>query len=79
MYCLAALKAGAPAVRMEFLFLERPGEPVVFDIGHEDVGPSRMQLDEALAGIKASDFYPRMGAGCGECGRRGICDAMNRD
>ncbi len=30
-YCLAVLKAGAPAVRMEFLFLERPDEPVVFE------------------------------------------------
>ena len=35
-YCLAALKAGAPAVRMEFLFLEKPDEPVVFEYRQED-------------------------------------------
>ena len=77
-YCLAGLKAGAPAVRMEFLFLERPGEPVAFEYRQEDRGRLEDLLDEALSEIEESSFPPDAGPACGYCGVEGLCRAMNR-
>ena len=75
-YCLAALKSGAPAVRMEFLFLERPSEPVVFEHQAQDLVALELRLEMALAGIKAGDFCPRRGPACGTCLVEGLCRAM---
>jgi ATP-dependent exoDNAse (exonuclease V) beta subunit len=77
MYCLAALKAGAPAVRMEFVFLERPDEPVAFEYRPEDLPALHERLEGALAGIKNDDFHPRTGPSCAKCSRKDVCDAMN--
>jgi hypothetical protein len=78
MYSLAALKAGAPAVRMEFLFLERPDEPVPFEHGREDLALLESRLEDALSGLRASDFHPRTGSACAACGMKNVCEAMNR-
>jgi ATP-dependent exoDNAse (exonuclease V) beta subunit len=77
-YCLAALKAGAQAVRMEFVFLERADEPVVFAYGQDDLAALESQLEDALAGIRAEDFSARTGPACAECGTKNVCEAMNR-
>ena len=77
-YCLAGLKAGAPAVRMELLFLEKPREPVVFEYRQEDRQHLESLLDGALAGIKESSFPPHAGPACGDCGVEGFCRAMTR-
>jgi len=76
-YCLAALKAGAPAVRMELLFLEKPREPVVFEYRQEDRQHLESLLDGALAGIKESSFPAHVGPACGDCGVEGFCRAMD--
>jgi ATP-dependent helicase/nuclease subunit A len=75
-YCLAGLKAGAPAVRMELLFLEKPREPVVFEYRQEDRQRLESLLDGALAGIKDSSFPSHPGPACGDCGVEGFCRAM---
>jgi CRISPR/Cas system-associated exonuclease Cas4 (RecB family) len=75
-YCLAALKAGAPAVRMEFLFLEKPREPVVFEYLQADRQHLESLLDDALAGMKESTFPARAGPACSDCGVEGFCRAM---
>jgi ATP-dependent helicase/nuclease subunit A len=78
MYCLAALKAGAPAIRMEFLFLERPGEPVAFEYSAKDLAALEALLEKALAGIKAGDFGARTGPNCADCDTKNVCEAMSR-
>jgi len=75
-YCLAGLKAGAPAVRLEFLFLEKPREPVVFEYRQEDRQHLESLLDEALAGIKESSFPAHAGPACSDCGVESFCRAM---
>jgi CRISPR/Cas system-associated exonuclease Cas4 (RecB family) len=75
-YCLAGLKAGAPAVRMEFLFLEKPREPVIFEYRQADRQHLEGLLDDALAGIKESSFPAHAGAACSDCGVEGFCRAM---
>ncbi len=77
MYCLAALKAGASAVRMEFLFLERPDEPVGFDYGRGDLAGLEKRLEHALSGLEAGDFHPQFGPGCASCGIKNVCDTVN--
>ncbi len=77
-YCLAGLKAGAPAIRMEFLFLEKPREPVVFEYRQEDRRYLEGLLDEALAGIREGNFTARVGAACGDCAVEGLCHSMTR-
>jgi ATP-dependent helicase/nuclease subunit A len=76
-YSLAALKAGAPAVHMEFLFLEEPQEMVGFEYGPEDEEALQNRLDEALAGIRRSHFPPAAGPLCRECSVEDLCRAMN--
>ncbi len=75
-YCLAGLKAGAPSVRMEFLFLEKPREPVIFEYRQADRQHLEGLLDAALAGIKESSFPAHVGAACSDCGVEGFCRAM---
>jgi CRISPR/Cas system-associated exonuclease Cas4 (RecB family) len=72
-YCLAALKAGAPAVRMEFLFLEKPDEPVVLEYRQEDRERLEDLLDEALSQIRESTFPLCAGPACGDCEVAGFC------
>ncbi len=77
-YCLAGLKAGAPAVRLEFVFLERPREPVIFEYRQVDRQHLERLLDDALAGIRESSFPPHAGPACGDCEVEGFCHAMAR-
>jgi ATP-dependent helicase/nuclease subunit A len=77
-YCLAALKAGAPAVRMEFLFLARPEQPVIFEYTSENLGQLEALLDEALAGIRRGVFPPAHGGACAGCGVADLCGSMAR-
>jgi ATP-dependent exoDNAse (exonuclease V) beta subunit len=75
-YCLAALRAGAPAVRMDFLFLERPCEPMTVLCAPEDMERLEERLSDALAGMRAHDFSPRWGSACAGCGVRAACKSM---
>jgi ATP-dependent helicase/nuclease subunit A len=78
LYCLAALRAGAPAVRMEFLFLEKAEEPVIFEYGPEDREQLEGRLEEALAGIGRGAFPLAAGAICVDCGVADLCASMAR-
>jgi hypothetical protein len=77
-YCLAGLKAGAPSVRMELLFLERPREPVVFEYRQEDRSLLEGLVGEALRAIKGSDFAPKPGMVCADCAVGDLCCSMAR-
>jgi ATP-dependent helicase/nuclease subunit A len=72
-YCLAALKAGVPAARMELLFLEKPGDPVVFEFAQNDRAELESRLNDVLAGIEVGDFGAKVGAGCEYCGVKDLC------
>jgi hypothetical protein len=63
---------------MEFIFLERPGEPVVFEYRRDDLPGLQARLQQALAGIKKGDFHPRTGPACADCATKNVCDAMSR-
>ena len=76
-YSLAALRAGAAAVRMEFLFLERPSLPVVFDYRQDDRDSLENTLADALAGIEQARFPAREGKACGDCPVEDLCRAMD--
>ncbi|OFV84805.1 MAG: hypothetical protein A2W26_12465 [Acidobacteria bacterium RBG_16_64_8] len=75
-YCLAALRAGAPAVQMDLLFLERPREPVTLLCDSEDVERLEQRLNDALAGLRAHDFSARWGVTCAGCGAKAACGSM---
>ncbi|MBA3300249.1 MAG: UvrD-helicase domain-containing protein, partial [Thermoleophilaceae bacterium] len=55
-YALAALRRFGRAVRVAYVFLERPGEPVVERYGPEDVEAIEASLAEHTRGIEAGEF-----------------------
>lgn len=75
-YCLAALRAGAPAVRMDFLFLEQAKEPVSFF--HESRHQAELEafLDQTLAGLRQGDYRPRQGKNCRSCSVGELCKSL---
>ena len=77
-YCLAALRAGAPAVHMDFLFLERPSEPVTVGFGPDDVPRLEDDVAKAFAGLRGGSFPMRAGEACGRCSAARVCASMTR-
>lgn len=75
-YCLAALRSGAPAVRMDFVFLELPGEPVTMEWGREAVPRLEGILHEALEGLVKARFPARAGIECDACAVADLCANM---
>ncbi len=73
MYRLAALRAGAPAVQMDFVFLERPGDPVMVRSGPEDMSSLTDELDEALAQLRQGRFPAVAGENCARCTVANLC------
>ncbi len=55
-YALAALRAGASTVTTQYVFLERPDEPVARTFGRGDVGELESRLSEAIDAIRAAEF-----------------------
>jgi ATP-dependent helicase/nuclease subunit A len=78
LYCLAALRAGAPAAHMDFLFLERPAEPVTVRFGRDDVSHLESLVDEALQGLMRAEFPVRTGEACVGCSVADVCASMAR-
>jgi ATP-dependent helicase/nuclease subunit A len=76
-YCLAALRAGAPAVRMEFLFLEKPDEPVSVEYSADDADALERRLAEVLGRLRDAGFPPQTGPGCQEGSVKDLCVAMS--
>ncbi|NLO26997.1 MAG: UvrD-helicase domain-containing protein [Actinobacteria bacterium] len=75
-YCLAALRAGAPAVRLDFVFLEQPETPVTVRYNKDAAEQLEDELDNALEGLRKGEFAPTVGAVCSICGAAGVCAAM---
>jgi ATP-dependent helicase/nuclease subunit A len=76
-YGLACLRAGAAAVEVVHVFLERAAEPVVHRYGPEDAPALEHDLRERAAGLLAGEFpvaaVPHR-ALCATCpGRAGLC------
>jgi ATP-dependent exoDNAse (exonuclease V) beta subunit len=72
-YCLAALRAGAQAVHMDLLFLERPDDPVRHTYRCEDEPMLSGRLDEALAPLLAGDYSCRRTQQCTWCPVAWVC------
>ncbi|MFH1834379.1 MAG: PD-(D/E)XK nuclease family protein [bacterium] len=77
-YCLAALQAGARGVLMDFLFLERPEEPVSLRFDHDELPNLEKVLDDALSEIRQGSFPARAGEGCVRCSVAEVCGHMAR-
>ncbi len=75
-YRLAALRAGAPAVQMDFVFLERPSDTVMVRSSPEDMPLLADELDEALAGLRQGRFPATNGENCGRCVVASLCGGM---
>jgi RecB family exonuclease len=76
-YALAALRAGAPAVEVAHLFLERPGEPAVARFAQADADALDAELRAYAAPLLAGEYpvaeVPHR-ALCATCpGRAGMC------
>lgn len=72
-YSLAALRAGAQTVSMNFVFLERPEIPVTQEHAGDQVAVLEQALTKVLSEIRGSDFSERRGDACGYCSLRTIC------
>jgi ATP-dependent helicase/nuclease subunit A len=84
LYALAAAEAtGAEAVRVSYVFLERPSEPVLSELGPAELGEARAALEQRVAGIAAGRFevtaepdWPL----CHDCpARRRLCSGPARE
>jgi ATP-dependent exoDNAse (exonuclease V) beta subunit len=76
-YGLACLRAGAPAVEVAHVFLERAAEPVVHRYAAADAAALERDLRERAAGLLAGEFpvaaVPHRGL-CATCpGRASLC------
>ncbi len=84
LYALAAAEAtGAESVRVGYVFLERPAEPVLSELGPAELAEARATLEERVAGIAAGHFevtaepdWPL----CHDCpARRRLCSGPARE
>lgn len=66
-YSLAALKAGAPQVKMIFLFLEQARDPVVCNYNPGQTNELEEQLSRVLSEIKKGEYLPNSGPQCAAC------------
>jgi hypothetical protein len=72
LYGLACLTAGAPAVTVAFVLLERPDQVVSTTYGPADRPALEQRLDGALLGLAGGGF-PANQAGCVACWLHGLC------
>jgi len=77
-YSLAALRAGAQTVLMDFLFLERPDEPVTLRFDREELPRLEKLLDKALGEVRRATFLARRGCDCAWCSVAEVCAHMAR-
>ena len=57
-YALAAFRAGAEAVEVAYVFLERPDEPVARLFSRDDAPELEARLSAAITAIRTGDFGP---------------------
>jgi ATP-dependent helicase/nuclease subunit A len=75
-YRLAALRAGAPAVQMDFVFLERPRDSVTVRSSPRDLASLTDELDEALADLRQGRFPAIERESCARCAVVTLCKSM---
>ncbi|MBN1321389.1 MAG: UvrD-helicase domain-containing protein [Thermoleophilia bacterium] len=75
-YCLAALRAGAPAVRLDFVFLEQPETPVTVRHDGGEIDLLEGSLDRVLERLGQGEFAPKAGAACDICPVASVCAGM---
>jgi hypothetical protein len=75
-YALAALRAGAESVHMDFLFLERPDAPVTLSFDPGDERRLRSLLECELERMRSGDFSARPGDECPLCPVAALCSEM---
>ncbi len=75
LYALACLLAGACEVRVAFLFLEAPDEPVVDVYRNDDVPMLRDALSTGLRALSSGDFS-RHPVDCDGCGLEALCRGL---
>lgn len=75
-YCLAALRSGAPAVRMDFVFLERPEEPFTVTYASADIPALESRLADALEGLAQGRFPALREGECATCAVAALCERM---
>jgi ATP-dependent exoDNAse (exonuclease V) beta subunit len=78
-YALAALRAGAPAVKMDLVFLESPGEVVTVRYGRDDVSRLERDLTQAFSGLRRGSFPRQAGKACERCSVAIVCGNMVAD
>ncbi len=54
--CATAAATGAETVRSAYVFLERPGEPVVAVLGRDEIAAGRDRVEAVIARIRDGDF-----------------------
>ena len=75
-YALAALRAGAEAVSMDFLFLERPDSPVRFSFDRGDEPRLESMVEGLLDKMRQGDFRMHPGEDCARCSVAPVCAGM---
>ncbi len=76
-YGLAALRGGARRVRLDFVFLEKPEEPVTFECAAADEARLAESVRALLAGIQAGQFPAVRGTHCPSCVVSRVCAASS--
>jgi len=75
-YSLAALRGGASAVQMDFVFLEQARDPVSFVYSCAQEADLEAVVERALAGLLQGDYRPRQGEDCRLCPVGELCDGL---
>jgi len=78
-YGLAALRAGAPSVQVDLVFLEKPDEPATVRYAREDTARLEHALSNAFSGLREGEFSRRIGDRCGFCPVAEVCRSMVGD
>jgi ATP-dependent exoDNAse (exonuclease V) beta subunit len=76
LYALAALRAGAGAVSMDFLFLERPDAPVTRSFARADEPRLESMLERELDLMRHGRFPAQPGEDCARCPVAALCAGM---
>ena len=76
LYALAALRAGAREVQMNFVFLERAEEPVALSFGEDDAARLAESLEEILRPLHAGEYPARKGPACAACASARVCKRL---
>lgn len=75
-YCLAALRTGAREVRMDFVFLEKPQEPVTFEYSWAQQSTLEASLERQVSALQEGSFPALRGPGCSGCAVEDLCEAV---